>query len=99
MTRTFQKIMEGMGLQESEENKDLLINSRDLKEKLMEMLKESKKGAKVNDKDLKMIYHNLPKLDHHDAVRLDQILTMMANEKENDYQWASICMNKKFKKL
>ena len=80
-------------------NTDLQINSRDLKEKLMEMVKKSKRNTEISIKDLNIIYCNLPKLDHHDAVRLDQILTIIANKKDNEYQWASVCMNKKFKKI
>jgi len=73
--------------------------SRNIKAEIMELLKEVKKNKKVDSKDMYCIYNNLTKLDHHDAVRLDQILTIIANQKESEYQWASICMDKKFKIL
>jgi len=75
------------------------LDSREIKNKIMQMLKNLKEGNEYEDKDLSIIYYNLGNLDHHDAVRLDQILTIIANKKETEYQWASIVMEKKFKIL
>ena len=73
--------------------------SRDIKGKIMETLKDLKSGTIPEMEKMNEIYCNLTELDHHDAVRLDQILTIIANEKETEYKWASIVMNKKFKIL
>ena len=82
-----------------EEKKDLNITSRDLKTTIIRVLKETKKTGDAKKADINIIYCNLNLLDHHDAVRLDQILTILANKKEQEYQWASICMGKKFKTI
>ena len=71
----------------------------DIKKKIMEMLKTTKKGQSPKTAELNIIYNNLEKLDHFDVVRADQIITIMYNEKETEYQWASVCMNKKWKTI
>ena len=65
----------------------------------MDMLKNTKNCKLPETNDLNIIYSNLDKLDHHDCVRVDQILTIIANNRESEYQWGSICMNKKWKIL
>ena len=65
----------------------------------MSLLEKCKKGQNPEIKELNMIYNNLEKLDHFDLVRTDQIITIQYNKKETEYQWASVCMNKKWKTL
>ena len=67
--------------------------------KIMRMLEMTKKGQIPKIAELNTVYNNLEKLDHFDYVRVDQIITIMYNKKETEYQWASVCMNKKWKTL
>ena len=81
------------------ENKDLYNASRDIKTTIMTVLEEIKKNGRVEKLKMETIYCNISLLDHHDAVRLDQILTILANKNEQEYQWASICMGRKFESI
>ena len=74
-------------------------NENDVKMKIMRMLEMTKKGQIPKIAELNTVYNNLEKLDHFDYVRVDQIITIMYNKKETEYQWASVCMNKKWKTL
>ena len=65
----------------------------------MEILSKCKKGVNPNINELNIIFNNLENLDHFDCVRLDQIITILYNQKETEYQWASVCMNKKWKAI
>ena len=65
----------------------------------MEILQNSKKGITPSMGDLCIIYNNIEKMDHFDFVRADQILTIIYNQRETEYQWASVCMNKKWKSI
>lgn len=71
----------------------------EIKKTIMKITKNCKMNILPEFEALNIIYNNLETLDHHDCVRIDQILTIMYNEKENDYQWASVCMNQKWKKI
>ena len=70
-----------------------------IKKEIMEMLTKSKKGMNPSINDLDIIFNNLQNLDHFDCVRVDQIITILYNQKETEYQWASVCMNKKWKTI
>ena len=94
MTGKIQKILEERGCTKQEKTN---LEPRKIKEKIMEMLKIAKKEKYCNIPDLNIVLTHLSVIDHHDCVRMDQILTIMANNQESEYQWASICMNKKFK--
>ena len=61
------------------------------------MLKRSKEGKDPNWEEWSVIASNIEKMDHHDFVRTDQLLTRKANKKETNYQWGSIVMNCKWK--
>ena len=67
------------------------------KKKIMEILTKCKKGTNPSMDELNMVFNNLEKLDHFDCVRVDQIITTLYNKNETEYQWASVCMNKKWK--
>ena len=72
---------------------------KDIKKKIMELLKNGKKDNLPEINDLEVIYNNIDKLDHFDLVRTDQIITIIYNKTETEYQWASVCLNKKWKAL
>ena len=65
----------------------------------MDLLEKSKKGIDPRVDELNVILSNIDKLDHHDFVRTDQILTRRQNKLEQEYQWGSIIMNCKWKIL
>ena len=52
----------------------------------MNILKKSKAGETVKFEEINEIFNNLEKLDHHDCVRVDQILTRIYNERETEFQ-------------
>jgi len=87
------KLLENEGCTKEEDDEN------NIKEKIIKMLETTKKGQIPKITELNKIYNNLEKVDHFDLVRVDQIITIMYNEKETDYQWASVCMNKKWKTL
>ena len=75
------------------------INEPNVKEKIMKITENCKKGNLPNLEDLNLIFNNLKHLDHFDCVRTDQTITRIYNSRENNYQWASVCMNQKWKIL
>ena len=70
-----------------------------IKEEIMKMLAKCKKNELPEIYELETIYNNSAKLDHFDLVRTDQIITIIKNKDETEYQWASVCLNKKWKIL
>ena len=78
-------------------NEKLRIDN--IKEYIMQLLKKSKEGIDPSNEDLSKIISNIEKMDHHDMVRTDQILTRKVNKTETEFQWGSIIMNCKWKKL
>ena len=80
---------QGCEKQENNENK--------IKEIIKNILEKCKKGKLPNTSDLNIIYNSLKTTDHFDCVRIDQILTIIANRNETEFQWGSICLNKKWK--
>ena len=76
-----------------------MMTETEIKKEIMEMLTKSKKGINPSINDLDIIFNNLQNLDHFDCVRVDQIITILYNQKETEYQWASVCMNKKWKTI
>ena len=72
----------------------------DIKTHIVKVLNKYKKeGVKPNWVEMSTIYSNIGGCDHHDLVRVDQIMTRMQNEVESMYQWGSLVMNFKMKKL
>ena len=65
----------------------------------MEQLKRSKEGIDPTKKEMSIMLSNISKMDHHDLVRTDQILTRKQNKNEKEYQWGSVVMNCKWKML
>ena len=80
---------------ESKEN----YKTSNIKKEIMELLAKSKLGTDPSWTEMSTILSNLNEMDHHDFVRTDQLLTRKANKKETEYQWGSIIMNCKWKKL
>ena len=89
------KVLEEKGCKHNQN----LGNYENIKTFIMNTLAKIKKGSYVQLSDLDKIYNNLNSVDHFDCVRIDQILTIDSNRNESDFQWASICMNKKWKTL
>ena len=72
----------------------------DIKMYIVEILSKYKRsGIKPNWVEMSTIFSNIDRCDHHDLVRVDQIVTKMQNEKETEYQWGSLVMNFKMKIL
>ena len=65
----------------------------------MQIVKRCNKNELPETDELNLIYNNIKLLDHHDCVRTDQIITKLYNSRETIYQWASVCMNQKWKTL
>ena len=74
-------------------------NSENIKNQIMKILNNCKNGKLPETNDLNIIYNNSEKLDHFDLVRTDQIITIIYNSKETEYQWGSVCLNKKWKTI
>ena len=68
-----------------------------VKEYIMECLEKSKKGMDPTREQLCTVRTNIEKGDHHDLVRVDQIITRMYNKREIEYQWGSIVLGLKMK--
>ena len=75
------------------------LKMKDIKKYIMQMLEKSKAGTDPSNVEMSKIASNVEKMDHHDLVRVDQILTRKVNKDETEYQWGSIIMNCKWKKL
>ena len=75
------------------------LQTSDIKEYIMQLLEKSKKDIDPSNEELSKILSNIEKMDHHDMVRTDQILTRKVNKNETEFQWGSIIMNCKWKKL
>ena len=71
----------------------------EIKEIIIRVLKSSKEGKTPEKKDMNNIYARIGACDHHDLCRLDQILTRIKNDGEVEYEWGSIILNCKWKKL
>ena len=70
-----------------------------IKEYIMNVLKRYKSGTTPQWVEMSTIFSNIDRCDHHDLVRVDQIVTKMQNEKETEYQWGSLVMNFKMRTL
>ena len=75
------------------------ISENDIKNRIMTMLKNCKENNLPEINELEVIYNNTDKLDHFDLVRTDQIITIIYNKNETEYQWGSVCLNKKWKSI
>ena len=75
------------------------LHVKDIKTYIMQLLKKSKEGKDPSNEEMSKIISNIEKMDHHDLVRTDQILTRKVNNDENEYQWGSLVMNCKWKRV
>ena len=75
------------------------VQKENVKQEIMSKLKEIKKGIKPTFEQMCTIFFNIENCDHHDLCRLDQILTILHNEKCTEYQWGSVTLNCKWKIL
>ena len=75
------------------------LNVQNVKTFIMQLLKKSKSGMDPSNEEMSKMASNIEKMDHHDLVRVDQILTRKANKEETEYQWGSLIMNCKWKIL
>ena len=91
--QTLKQLLEKEGCYQEENDK------MEIKETIMKILENSKKEKSPSLKELNEIYNNICKLDHHDCVRVDQIITRIYNARETDFQWGGVCMNAKWKSL
>ena len=64
----------------------------------MSVLKKSKCNDEIQVKDLNIVLTNLKECDHHDLVRVDNIITRIQNGKDGEYSWGSVTQNLKWKK-
>ena len=86
------KILEKMG---HEKSKNLEIE--DIKAFIIKVLSDNKKGELVQEVKFNTILSNIDKCDHHDLVRVDNIITRTWNETDREYQWGSVVQNLKWK--
>ena len=75
------------------------LGVQNVKTFIMQLLKKSKSGMDPSNEEMSKMASNIEKMDHHDLVRVDQILTRKANKEETEYQWGSLIMNCKWKIL
>ena len=68
-----------------------------IKSKIMDMLKNNKQGNTTSIKEMSIIRTNLADCDHFDLVRVDNLLARIKNQYEEEYQWGSVVLNKKWK--
>ena len=86
-------------LEEKGYNDNTQTDGITIKKHIRMVLNKSKKGVEISGTDMNVIYAELNKIDHEDAVNIDQILTRMRNEEEKEYQWGSVVLNRKWKLL
>ena len=68
-----------------------------VKQYVMGMLERSKKGIDPTVQELMTVRNSIEMGDHHDMIRVDQVLTRMANREESEYQWGSVVLGLKMK--
>ena len=90
----FLKYLEEFGYQ-----KTIKKDNFNVKDKIINVLKLSKNGIMTKKSDINDIYGKIDECDHHDLCRLDQILTRVRNAGENEYEWGSVILNCKWKRL
>ena len=76
-------------------NPDFECNN--IKDKINEILRNSKKNIHPSAEDMITIRSNIQKCDHSDMVKIDQCITREQNQYETEYQWGSVIMNAKWK--
>ena len=78
-----------------EKSKNLEVE--DIKAFIIRVLSNSKKGITVQKSEFNTLLSNVDKCDHHDLVRVDNIITRTWNETDSEYQWGSVVQNLKWK--
>ena len=86
------EILEKMGHEKSEN-----LGIKDIKALIIKVLSNNKKGELVQKVEFNTILSNIDKCDHHDLVRVDNIITRTWNETDREYQWGSVVQNLKWK--
>ena len=86
------EILEKMG---HEKSKNLGI--KNIKAFIIKVLSNNKKGEMVQKVEFNTILSNIDKCDHHDLVRVDNIITRTQNEIDKEYKWGSVVQNLKWK--
>ena len=86
------EILEKMGYEHTNEAK-----SNDIKRDIQRVLENHKRGRGVSTADMTRVRSSLSSCDHHDLVRVDNIITRIRNESDNEYQWGSVVKNLKWK--
>ena len=90
--RKIVEILEKMG---HEKSKNLGI--KNIKAFIIKVLSNNKKGEMVQKVEFNTILSNIDKCDHHDLVRVDNIITRTQNEIDKEYKWGSVVQNLKWK--
>ena len=86
-------------LEEKGYHKNDALKCKNIKHVIHGVLEKYKAGTKPSDTEMSTILTNIEVCDHHDLVRVDQILTRQKNENEIEYQWGSVVMNFKMKTI
>ena len=82
-----------MGATKNEKHK-----KSNIKPFIMDALKKSKSNNIIQIEDLDIVLTNLDECDHHDLVRVDNIITRIQNDKNGEYLWGSVTQNLKWRK-
>ena len=91
-TRKIAEILEKMGHEKSS-----ILKTEDIKSFIMRVLTSHKKNELIQNTDLNTILSNIENCDHHDLVRVDNIITRIWNANNGEYQWGSVVQNLKWK--
>lgn len=84
-------------LEEKGYKKDEDHEVTNIKTYILKLLEKSKQGTDPNEREMMTVRANIEKGDHHDMIRVDQLLTRMANKGEEEYQWGSVVLGLKMK--
>ena len=74
------------------------LETTNVKSFILSVLKRSKNNDIIQTKDLDIVLTNLEECDHHDLVRVDNIITRIQNGKDGEYSWGSVTRNLKWRK-
>ena len=86
------EILEKMGHEKSN-----TLKIEDIKSFIMGVLANHKKNVPIQNADLNIILSNIENCDHHDLVRIDNIITRIWNKNNGEYQWGSVVQDLKWK--
>ena len=86
------EILEKMGHEKSN-----TLKIENIKSFIMGVLANHKKNVPIQNADLNTILSNIENCDHHDLVRIDNIITRIWNKNNGEYQWGSVVQDLKWK--